>query len=79
MFFTMVKGFSCTSVSKESACNAGDLGSIPGLKDLLKKEMVTPSGIFAWEMLWTEEPGRLRSMALQEWDTTLPDNQITTR
>ena len=23
-------GFLCTSVSKESACNAGDLGSIPG-------------------------------------------------
>ena len=28
----MVKGFSCSSVSKESACNAGDLGSIPGLE-----------------------------------------------
>ena len=24
-------GFPCSSVSKESACNAGDLGSIPGL------------------------------------------------
>ena len=23
--------FPCSSVSKESACNAGDLGSIPGL------------------------------------------------
>ena len=26
----MSKGFPCSSVSKESACNAGDLGSIPG-------------------------------------------------
>ena len=25
------KGFPCSSVGKESACNAGDLGSIPGL------------------------------------------------
>ena len=24
------QGFTCSSVSKESACNAGDLGSIPG-------------------------------------------------
>ena len=24
-------GFSCSSVGKESACSAGDLGSIPGL------------------------------------------------
>jgi len=26
----IVKGFSCGSDGKESACNAGDLGSIPG-------------------------------------------------
>ena len=25
-------GFPCDSVGKESACNAGDLGSIPGLE-----------------------------------------------
>ena len=25
-------GFPCSSVDKESACNAGDLGSIPGLE-----------------------------------------------
>jgi len=25
-------GFSCGSAGKESACNAGDLGSIPGLE-----------------------------------------------
>ena len=28
---TLIMGFPCSSVSKESACNAGDLGSIPGL------------------------------------------------
>ena len=26
-----IKGFPCSSVSKESTCDAGDLGSIPGL------------------------------------------------
>ena len=29
--FIMFKGFSYGSAGKESACNAGDLGSIPGL------------------------------------------------
>ena len=28
---TLIKGFPCGSAGKESACNAGDLGSIPGL------------------------------------------------
>ena len=32
-FYTlmMAKGFPCGSAGKESACNVGDLGSIPGL------------------------------------------------
>ena len=30
--FMVHKGFPCSSVSKESACNAGDLRSIPGLR-----------------------------------------------
>ena len=33
-----------------------------GQEDLLKKEMVTPSSILAWEIPWTEEPGMLQSM-----------------
>ena len=28
---TVNKGFPCGSAGKESACNVGDLGSIPGL------------------------------------------------
>ena len=40
-------------VSKESACNAGDLGSIPGREDPLKKGMATHSSILAWEIPWT--------------------------
>ena len=36
-----------------------------GREDPLEKEMATHSGILAWEIAWTEEPGRLQSMALQ--------------
>ena len=50
---------------KESACNAGDLGSIPGWEGLLEKGMATHSSILAWRILWTEEPGGLQSMGLQ--------------
>ena len=35
----------------------------------LKKEMETHSSILAWEIPWTDEPGRLQSMGLQELDT----------
>ena len=30
-----------------------------GQEDPLEKEMSTHSSILAWEILWTEEPGRL--------------------
>ena len=30
-----------------------------GREDPLEKEMATHSGILAWEIAWTEEPGRL--------------------
>ena len=37
-----------------------------GQEDPLGKEMATHSSILAWKILWTEEPGRLQSMGLQE-------------
>ena len=36
-----------------------------GQEDALEKEMATHSSILAWEIPWTEEPGRLKSMGLQ--------------
>ena len=33
-----------------------------GWEDPLEKEMATHSSILAWEIPWTEEPGRLQSM-----------------
>ena len=44
---------------KESACNEGDLGTIPGQEDPLEKGMATHSSIVAWGIPWTEEPGGL--------------------
>ena len=49
------------SDGKESACNTGDPGLIPGSGDPLEKGMATHSSILAWRIPWTEELGRLQS------------------
>ena len=36
-----------------------------GQEELLEKEKATRSSILAWRIPWTEEPGRLRSIASQ--------------
>ena len=41
-----------------------------GHEDHLEKEMATHSSILAWKIPWTEKPGRLQSMGLQESNTT---------
>ena len=46
-----------------------------GQEDPLEKGMATHSSILAWIVPWTEEPGRLQSMGLQQvghdWATSL--------
>ena len=64
--YLLAMGFPGGSVSKESACNAGDLG----WEDPLEKEMATWSSILAWRIPWTEEPGGLQSMGHKELDMT---------
>ena len=60
-------GFPCSSVGKESACNAGELGSIPGLGrspgegNGTHSCLESPRDRGAWQ---------LQSMASQESDTT---------
>ena len=52
---------------KSQPASARDIrheGSIPGLEDPLEEGMATHSSILAWEMPWTEEPGRLQSMGI---------------
>ena len=53
------------SAGKQSTCNAGDLGSIPGLGRSCGEEMATHSSTLAWKIPWTEEPDRVQSMGSQ--------------
>ena len=56
------QGFRGGSDGKESACNAGDPGSIAGSEDPLEQGMAAHSSFLAWRIPWTEEPGGLQSM-----------------
>ena len=60
---------------KNPPVNAGDVSSVPGLEDLLKKEMATHSSILAWKIPWTEESGGLQSMGLQRIGCDLATKQ----
>ena len=50
-------GFLGGSDGKESACNVGDPGLIPGSGRSLREGNGTHSSILAWRIPWTEEPG----------------------
>ena len=67
IFYIYILGFFCGSDSKESACNAGDLGLLPGWEDPLEMIKATHSSILAWRIPCTEEPSRLQSMESQSW------------
>ena len=46
---------------------------LPKSEDSLEEEVATHSSILAWEIPWTEEPGRLQSMGQQKTQTQLSD------
>ena len=50
--------------SKESTCDAGDTGVIPGSGRALEEVTAAHSSILAWRIPWTEVPARLQSMGL---------------
>ena len=58
-------GFPGDSDSKESAHNAGDLGSIPWLGRSPGEGNGTHSSTLAWRIPWMEERGGLQSMGSQ--------------
>ena len=60
-----ITGFLGSSDGKESACNAGDLSSIPGSEGPLKKGMAIHSFILAWRIPWAEKPSELQFMESQ--------------
>ena len=43
-------GFPSGSAGKESACNVGDLGVIPGLEDPMEEGMAIHCSILAWKI-----------------------------
>ena len=70
---------------KNLPANSGDtrdVGSIMGWEDSLEEEMATHSSFLAWKISWTEEPGRLWSMALQRvrhnWEHTQTQEKCIT-
>ena len=54
------------SDSKESACNAGDLGLTPGSGGYPREGNGYPLQYFAWRIPWTEETGGLQPMGSQK-------------
>ena len=50
-----------------SAGDTRDLGSMPGREDPLEEGTATHSGILSWRTPWTEEPGGLQFIGLQNW------------
>ena len=58
----------CELDSRESACNAGDPGSIPGSGRSPGEGNSNPLQYSCWRILWTEKPGMLQSMGCKESD-----------
>ena len=59
-----MRGFPNGSLVKNLLADAGDAGD-RGQEDPLEEEMATHSSVLAWEILWTEEPGRPQSTGSQ--------------
>ena len=74
-FYKHLFDFPGGSNSRESTCNAGDLGLIPALGRSPGGGNATHSSILAWEIPWTEEPGRLQSMGSQRGKHDLATKQ----
>ena len=73
-FTTWYSGFPRGSGGKVSACNAGDLGSIPGSGRSPGEGNGYSFQYLAWRIPWIEEPDRLQSMWSQkvrhDWATS---------
>ena len=66
-------GFPSGSVGKKSACNAGDLGLIPGFGRCPGEGNGNPLQYSGLRIPWTQEPGVLQSMGVTESRTQLSD------
>ena len=75
LFVWLHKVFPHSWVSKESDCNAGNPGSIPGLGRSPREGNGNPLQYSCLENPMDKEPGGLQSMGSQESDTTERLNQ----
>ena len=67
------KGFPGGSDSKESDCNAGDLGSFPGSARSPGEGNGNPLQYPCLKNPWTEKPGGLQSMRVTKSQTRVND------
>ena len=61
--------FGCGSAGKNPPAYARDVGLIPGLGGCPGERSATHCIVLAWEIPWSEEPGRRQSMRLQKSQT----------
>ena len=71
--YTHIGGIPGGSVVKNPPARQETRVQSLGWEDPLEKEMAIRSSILAWEILWTEEPGRLQSMGVTKSRTRLSD------
>ena len=64
LIWTFFQGLPWWLSGKESACNAGDAGSVPELGRSPGGGHDNHSSTLAWRIPWTEEPGRLQCIVL---------------
>ena len=65
-FYYTLLGFPGGSEVKASACNSGDLGSIPGLGRSPGEGNGNPLQCSSWRIPWTQKPSGLQSMGSQK-------------
>ena len=70
-------GFPGGSVVKNLHANAEIQVWSLSWEDSLEKKMATHSGILAWEIPWTEDPGEVQYIGLQKSQTQLSDQKTT--
>ena len=62
---TLERGFPGSSIVKNPSAKQETWVQSLDQEDTLEKEMATHSNILTWEIPWTEDPGGLESLGLQ--------------
>ena len=75
----IARGFSSGSVVKNLPAKQETQVRSLRWNDPLEKEMATHSSILAWEIPWTEEPGRIWFMGWQKSLTQRSDSTTTNK